>query len=147
MPSPYYKDLVRFEGTCDRLQHYEMCIPAIALNMSVYTPVGTGGPGKPPVDKTYVNISYNFLTPVDENNTRYIWFQHRNTDPNDKDISKKMNDGAIMAFNEDKEILEAVHKGMADMATPNIDMGLDQGAKIFRKKLQTLIDAEQTASS
>ncbi|MEP2558365.1 MAG: Rieske 2Fe-2S domain-containing protein, partial [Rhizobiaceae bacterium] len=30
-PSPYYKDLVRFDGTCDRLQHYEMSIPAIAL--------------------------------------------------------------------------------------------------------------------
>lgn len=147
MPSPYYKDLVRFEGTCDRLQHYEMCIPAIALNMSVYTPVGTGGPGEPHVDKTYVNISYNFLTPVDENNTRYIWFQHRNTDPNDAAISEKMNDGAIMAFNEDKAILEAVHQGMAHKATPNIDMGLDQGAKIFRKKLQTLIDAEQAAAA
>ena len=111
--------------------------------MSVYTPVGTGGPGKPHVDKTYVNISYNFLTPVDENNTQYIWFQHRNTDPNDAAISKQMNDGAIMAFNEDKEILEAVHRGMAEMATPNIDLGLDRGAKTFRKKLQDLIDAEQ----
>ncbi len=141
--SPYYKDLVKFEGNCDRKQHYEMCYPAIALNMSVYTPVGTGGPDKPVVDKTYVNISYNFMTPADEDNTQYIWFQHRNTDPNDKAISKKMNDGAIMAFNEDKEILEAVHKGMRDKVTRNIDLGLDLGAKTFRMQLQRLIDAEQ----
>lgn len=145
-PSPYYKDLVRFEGKCDRLQHYEMCYPAIALNMSVYTPVGTGGPGKPPVEKTYVNISYNFMTPIDEHNTQYIWFQHRNTDPLDREISEKMNAGALMAFNEDKEVLEAVHKGMANPATPNIDMALDLGAKTFRLQLSRRIEAEQEAT-
>lgn len=140
--SPYYKELVKFDGNSDRKQHYEMCYPAIALNKSIYTPTGTGGPDKAPVDNTYVNISYNFLTPVDENNTQYIWFQHRNTDPHDKAISEKMNAGAIMAFNEDKEILEAVHKGMRDKVTRNIDLGLDLGAKTFRLQLQRLIDAE-----
>ena len=145
-PSPYYKNLVRFDGNCDRKQHYEMCYPAIALNMSIYTPVGTGGPDKPPVEKTYVNISYNFLTPIDEDNTQYIWFQHRNTDPCDKEISEQMNAGAIMAFNEDKEILEAVHRGMGSKSTPNIDLGLDLGAKTFRLQLQRRIDAEASGS-
>ena len=141
--SPYYKDLVKFSGNCDRKQHYEMSVPAIALNKSIYTPVGTGGPDAPKVDDTYINISYNFMTPVDEHNTQYIWFQHRNTDPTDKAISEKMNAGAVMAFNEDKEILEAVHKGMDAMITPNIDLGLDLGAKTFRLKLQRMIEAEQ----
>jgi vanillate O-demethylase monooxygenase subunit len=141
-PSPYYKDLVKFDGNCDRKQHYEMCIPSVAVNRSTYTPAGTGGADAQPVADTYVNISYNFMTPVDEDNTQYIWFQHRNTDPNDKAISETMNAGAVMAFNEDKEVLEAVHKGMADMITPNIDLGLDLGAKTFRLKLQKLIDAE-----
>ncbi|WP_375267064.1 RHO alpha subunit C-terminal catalytic domain-containing protein [Planktotalea sp.] len=141
-PSPYYKDLVRFEGNCDRKQHYEMCFPAIALNKSVYTPVGMGGPGKPEVAQTYLNILYNFMTPVDENNTQYVWFQHRNTDPDDAEISKVMNAGALMAFQEDKAILEKVHKGMAAMHTPNIDLGLDLGAKTFRQALQRRIDAE-----
>jgi len=143
--SPYYKDLIRFTGNCDRLQHYEMSVPAIALNKSVYTPVGTGGPKKPAVDETYVNISYNFMTPVDETHTQYIWFQHRNTDPQDAAISDKMNAGAVMAFNEDKKILEAVQKGMDNMATPNIDLGLDKGAKAFRLHLQRLIDAERAS--
>lgn len=141
--SPYYKDLVKFPGNCDRKQHYEMSVPAIALNKSIYTPIGTGGPDAAMGDETYINISYNFMTPVDEKNTQYIWFQHRNTDPTDKAISEKMNAGAVMAFNEDKEILEAVQKGMDAMITPNIDLGLDLGAKTFRRKLQRLIDAEQ----
>ena len=141
-PSPYYADLVKFPGNCDRKQHYEMCFPAIGLNKSIYTPVGTGGPDKPVVDHTYINISYNFMTPIDEDRTQYIWFQHRNTDPDDKAISEKMNAGAIMAFHEDKEILEHVHTGMKKMATPNIDLGLDAGAKTFRLHLQRRIDKE-----
>jgi len=146
-PSPYYKDLVKFEGNCDRKQHYEMCIPGIALNKSVYTPPGTGGPNKPEGDKTYINISYNFMTPVDERNTMYIWFQHRNTDPEDKLISEKMNAGARAAFLEDKEILEAVQIGMEDMEIPNIDLALDAGAKLFRVKLQRLINEEQNSKT
>ncbi|MDE2913977.1 MAG: aromatic ring-hydroxylating dioxygenase subunit alpha [Paracoccaceae bacterium] len=142
-PSPYYAGLVRFDGDCDRLQHYEMCFPAIGLNKSVYTPAGTGGPGKPPVAETYVNISYNFMTPIDEGRTRYFWFQHRNTDPDDREISEQMNAGARVAFEEDREILEAVHRGMAAKTSPNIDLGLDAGAKLFRRALQRQIDSEK----
>jgi len=144
LPSPYYSDLVKFEGECDRLQHYELRIPSIAINKSVYTPVGTGGPDKPPVDKTYINVSYNFMTPVDDGLTRYFWFQHRNTDPNDESVSKFMNDGARMAFEEDRAVLTEVHKGMRDRQTPNIDLRLDAGAKLFRKQLQQIIDNENT---
>ncbi len=142
MPSPYYADLVKFEGECDRLQHYEMCYPAIGLNKSVYTPAGTGGPGKAHVELTYVNISYNFMTPIDENRTRYFWFQHRNTDPEDREISERMNAGALAAFLEDRDILVAVHEGMKNRKSPNIDLGLDAGAKLFRKSLERLIDGQ-----
>ena len=144
LPSPYYSGLVKFEGQCDRLQHYELRIPSIAINKSVYTPVGTGGPDRPAVDKTYINVSYNFMTPVDDGLTRYFWFQHRNTDPNDESVSKFMNDGARMAFEEDRAVLTEVHKGMRDRHTPNIDLRLDAGAKLFRKQLQQRIDNENS---
>lgn len=146
-PSPYYADLVKFEGDCDRLQHYEMSFPAIGKNMSIYTPVGTGGPSNPHTDDTYINISYNFMTPIDEDNTRYFWFQHRNTDPHDREISEKMNAGAYMAFNEDKDVLVKVHEGMKNKATPSLDLGLDAGAKLFRLHLDRLIKAEQPAEN
>ncbi|WP_226781490.1 aromatic ring-hydroxylating dioxygenase subunit alpha [Oceaniglobus trochenteri] len=141
-PSPYYAGLVRFDGPCDRLQHYEMFLPGIALNKSVYTPAGTGGPDAPPTPETYVNISYNFMTPIDGDRTRYFWFQHRNTDPQDREISDKMNAGARMAFEEDRTVLEAVHRGMKTPRTPAIDLGLDAGAKLFRQMLSRAIIAE-----
>ncbi len=141
---PYYASLVKFTGNCDRKQHYECQLPAIAINRSVFAPVGSGGPDKPLGPQTFVNVSYNFMTPVDEDNTRYYWFQHRNTDPADKAISAKMLAGAEMAFREDRDILVKVHKGMAAARTPPINLGLDAGAMRFRKMLERRIAAQQT---
>lgn len=146
-PSPYYAKIVKFVGDCDRLQHYEMCIPGIGLNKSIYTPVGTGGPGNKPTDLTLINISYNFMTPINEDQTRYFWFQHRNTDPHNEELNKFMNDGARMAFEEDRAVLEHVHSGMKDADTPYIDLGLDAGAKQFRLMMSRLIESEEASAA
>jgi phenylpropionate dioxygenase-like ring-hydroxylating dioxygenase large terminal subunit len=146
-PPAYYAKLVKFAGNADRKQHYEMVLPGIGINMSVYAPAGHGGPGKPPHPDTYVNISYNFMTPVDADNTRYYWFQHRNTDPDNAAISETMNKGALGAFLEDRDVLEAVHKGMAGRRTPHLDLALDAGALRFRKLLKQRIAAEAGAAA
>ena len=143
---PYYASLVKFSGNCDRKQHYECQLPSIAINRSIFAPVGSGGPDKPLGPQTFVNVSYNFMTPIDADNTRYYWFQHRNTDPDDKAISARMLAGAEMAFNEDRDILVQVHKGMAQATTPYINLGLDAGAMRFRKMLERRIAAEQAKS-
>lgn len=141
-PSPYYAKLVAFDGACDRLQHYEMCAPGIRLNKSIYAPAGAGGPDAPIGPKTFVNISYNFMTPIDEDRTRYFWFQHRNSLADDIEVSTYMNNGARMAFEEDREVLVQVHRGMKTSRTPHLDLGLDGGAKLFRRHVQRLIEAE-----
>ena len=53
-----------------------------------------------------------------------------------------MNDGAVMAFNEDKDVLERVHQGMKNPTSPHIDLGLDAGAKTFRLMVDRVIAAE-----
>lgn len=141
-PSPYYAKLVRFEGDCDRLQHYEMCLPAIGLNKSIYTPAGTGGYQKPQVRETFINISYNFMTPIDEDRTRYFWFQHRNSEPDNEAVSTFMNEGAYSAFEEDRVVLEKVHEGMKHAKTRSIDLGLDAGSKQFRIMVKRAIEQE-----
>ncbi len=144
-PPPYYASLVRFSGRCDRLQHYEARYPSIAINKSVYTPAGSGGPGKPFTDQTYVMISYHFMTPIDEHSTRYHWLQQRNTDADDEAITARIRAAARGAFNEDKAILEAVHVGMRDRTTPHINLALDAGAARFRRGLDALLQAEARA--
>ena len=53
------------------------------------------------------------------------------------------NAGALMAFEEDRSVLEYVHAGMKDLVTPNIDLGLDAGAKQFRRMLNREIQADE----
>ena len=48
------------------------------------------------------------------------------------------------AFNEDREILTDVQKGMSEKTGENIDIAIDAGPLLFRRRLQKLIDAEQT---
>lgn len=143
---PYYAPFVKFAGNCDRLQHYEVRTPSIAINRSIFTPAGTGGEGRRLDDSAFVMTSYNFMTPIDDNNTKYYWFQQRNTDPDDESISARLNEGALLAFEEDRRVLEAVHRGMANKRTRNIDLGIDAGPLHFRRMLETRVRAEQDLS-
>ncbi|MEM9576555.1 MAG: aromatic ring-hydroxylating dioxygenase subunit alpha [Pseudomonadota bacterium] len=142
---PYYAPRLRFTGHCDRKQHYEVRMPSTAINKSVFAPAGTGGDDNALPEAAFVNYSYNFMTPVDAAHTRYFWFQHRNSDPDNEAVSQAMFEGAVSAFNEDRRILEAVQKGMSDPARPHINLGIDAGAMRFRKMIERRIEAEQGA--
>jgi vanillate O-demethylase monooxygenase subunit len=102
-----------------------------------------GGPGVGEDARIYRMVSYNFLTPVDANNTLYFWLQHRNTDPHDQALTERIAAGAKAAFEEDRQILEAVHQGMKHKRTPNIGLLLDAGASRLRRALAERIAAEQ----
>lgn len=142
---PYYAPLVKFEGKCDRLQHYEVRLPSVCINRGIYTPAGTGGDADKLDERAYVMESYHFITPIDEDRSAYYWFQNYNTDADNSEVSERLNSGAEMAFNEDREILEAVHIGMNSKTTRNLNLGLDAGSLRFRKLLDKAIAAEETA--
>ena len=55
--------------------------------------------------------SYNFMTPVDAANTRYVWFQTRNFAPGDDAVSAAMTVGIRKVFKEDQAVLKAVQIG------------------------------------
>ena len=141
-PPPFYASLLPFPGKCDRLQHYEVRYPSTAINKSVYVPAGCGGPDRSFHSGSYIMTSYHFLTPIDDDSTRYHWLQHRNTQPRDDEITRKVAEGARSAFREDKAILEAVHLGMKRRETPNLNLALDAGSIRFRRRLEQLIVAE-----
>lgn len=145
--APFYRKLVPFSGNCDRKQHYEVRYPSLAYIKAVFTPAGTGGDeSKLPADQFLQMDSYNFMTPVDETTTRYFWFQIRNVFPGDEAIAKYMSDSVAFAFNEDREILIEVQQGMTHKRTRNIDLAIDAGPLLFRRRLLKRIEAEQAAA-
>lgn len=139
---PYYRDIFGLDGPVDRKQHYECRLPSIAVNRSVYAPAGTGGSDDALPPETLLNTSYTFMTPIDGDSTLYFWFQHRNRRPDDAEVSARMFEGAKAAFLEDKAVLEAVHRGMADPPTPALTLGLDAGAMRFRRLVERRAEAE-----
>jgi vanillate O-demethylase monooxygenase subunit len=87
--------------------------------------------------------SYHFITPVDEDHSVYFWLQHRNTDIDDEDLTQRIAAGARAAFEEDRAVLEAVHQGMKQRATPGTGLLLDASANRFRKGLAQRMAQEQ----
>jgi len=145
-PSPFYAPYLRFKGKCDRKQHYEVRYPALAIIKAIFVPAGTGGEDKPYHPDVFLMDSYNFMTPVDENQTRYFWFQMRNFAPDDAAVSQSFAQSVRDAFNEDRPVLNAVHKGMANKRTPNLDLKIDVGPLRFRRGLANLIAAESASA-
>lgn len=141
-PAPFYKKIVAFDGKCDRLQHYEVRYPGHALIRAVFTPAGTGGPDGPLHDNTFVMDSYNFMTPVTEDETRYYWFQLRNLRPEDEALSQTMSEDVRAAFEEDRAVLDEVQIGMRDKTSPHIDLSIDAGPLRFRRQLEAMIAEE-----
>ncbi|MDB5836947.1 MAG: aromatic ring-hydroxylating dioxygenase subunit alpha [Caballeronia sp.] len=143
--APFYARFVKFSGRCDRKQHYEVRFPSHAIIKAVFTPSGTGSDEGPLHEQVFLMNSYNFMTPIDESNTRYFWFQMRNFDQRDENVSRQFNEDVRHAFEEDRLILTAVHAGMANKRTPNLDLPLDAGPLRFRRSLQRLIEAQTQA--
>lgn len=141
-PAPFYAPYLRFDGRCDRKQQYEVRYPSNALIKAYISPAGTGGEDKPLHPDTFVMDSFNFLTPVDENTTRYTWFQMYNVAPGDAEVSRKFAASVRGAFEEDRVILQASHQGITDSTTPTVNLRTDSGGIRFRRRLAQMIEAE-----
>ncbi len=142
-PAPFYAPFLKFEGRCDRKQQYEVRYPSNAAIRAVFTPEGSGGEVLAQHPDAFIMDSYNFMTPIDDNTTQYYWFQMRNFAPSDESVSQRFAHSVRCAFEEDRVVLEAVHKGMMNMTTPNIGLRIDAGPARFRRQLAALIDAEK----
>ncbi|MFT5506675.1 MAG: phenylpropionate dioxygenase-like ring-hydroxylating dioxygenase large terminal subunit [Gammaproteobacteria bacterium] len=144
--APFYQKVVPFKDACDRLQHYEVRYPSLALIKAVFTHAGKGGDNFIADGDTFIMDSYNFMTPVDDRNTRYYWFQLRNVEPDNEAISTIMSEGVKSAFEEDRIILNALQKGMDEKPQGFISLRSDTGGFQFRRRLQQLIDRENQST-
>jgi vanillate O-demethylase monooxygenase subunit len=147
--TPFYRDLVPFDGHADRLQQYEVRYPSLAVIKAVFVPAGEGGEGsgEPWGPRAFVMDSYNFITPENEGRSRYYWFQMRNVRPDDADLSMAMSAAVLAAFSEDLEVLNEVQRGMNTATGPFVSIATDAGPLRFRNRLERLIEAEQAAQT
>jgi vanillate O-demethylase monooxygenase subunit len=146
-PAPFYAPFLKFSGNCDRKQHYEVHFPSHAIIKAIFVPAGTGGDGRAIHPDAFLMDSYNFMTPVNEDRTRYFWFQLRNFAPGDAQVSATFAASVRDAFEEDRVVMQAVHRGMKYKRTPNIGLAIDAGPQRFRRRLAQMIAAEREHGS
>lgn len=140
--APFFQPYVRFKGRADRLQHYEVRIPSLAVIKDVIAPSGTGAPQGKLHKDVFLLDSYNFITPVNEDQCLYFWFQVRNFKPNCRETDELLSKDFETAFNEDMVVLSAVHKGMKESKTPVHNIAGDVGSLRYRRMLSKAIEAE-----
>ena len=146
-PALFYKKIIRFNDNCGRLQLYEVRYPSHALIEAVFTPARNGGPDSGLHSETFIMDSYNFMTPTTDNKKRYYWFQLRNIRPHGAALSKVMTEDVQHAFEEDRDVLNAVQKGMSNKSLPHIDLSIDGSQLRFCRQLKAMISEEQQVDS
>lgn len=140
--APFFAKRVAFTGPADRLQHYEVRMPAQAVIKDVVAPAGSGAPEGHLHADVFLIDSYNLVTPVDDDICRYYWFQVRNYAAQDPAESEALTEDFIAAFSEDLIVLSAVHAGLK--AQPSkLDLATDLGSNHARRMLGRMIKAEQ----
>lgn len=76
--------------------------------------------------------SYNFMTPIDENTTKYYWFQMRNFAPDDAKISAEFATSVRGAFDEGSRRSDCSSQGHGQYAHAEPDLKIDARPMRFR---------------
>lgn len=90
----------------------------------------------------------NCITPETATTCHYFWASTRDFDIENEDFTRFMHDQTVLAFDEDKVILEAQQRYIdMDPAAPQIDVRGDAGGLHARKVVGALLDAEGRAAA
>lgn len=143
-PIGFFKAFGGFTGNVDRWHYYSLYTPSVAMIDFGSAPTEMAiGESEAERDRGNRVFALHFMTPVNENYTIDRWMHLRNTAVETEEASAKIDAMFEIAFNEDKEILEAVH---AEEQRPNqrrpIRIAIDRGPMVYRKRIADLLAAE-----
>jgi vanillate O-demethylase monooxygenase subunit len=140
VPPPLF---ARFLEDVDKIDRWQSAIylpPDIHMtNAGFYPPKASRAAARS-------HVALHLLTPETETTTHYFWAHSRNYSPANDETDKFMLAGMALTLGEDKEILEAQQRSLAQepgTTLPNIGIGLDVASVRARQLLQRLIEAEQ----
>lgn len=141
-PVPIFQKFADFDGNVDRWQYYYFHPPSVNVVDFGAGEVGMDH-GDAERDKWVRIHSCHYLCPETHSSTHYFWMQVRNFAPDDDAVSKEITDQFVMAFDEDKEILEAVQTAVeAGVHRPPVKLAIDNGPNRSRRMVDRLLREE-----
>ncbi|MFV0243589.1 MAG: Rieske 2Fe-2S domain-containing protein [Qingshengfaniella sp.] len=143
-PIGFFKAFGGFEGNVDRWHYYHLQLPSIAVIDfgSAPTEMQIAEDDRDAGTRVF---ALHLMTPVDENTTIDRWMHLRNTAVESPEASAKIDAMLQTAFDEDLEILEAIHAEEQRPRTRRpIRIAIDRGPMVYRKRISEMIERERT---
>lgn len=142
-PIGFFQKFGGFEGNVDRWHYYYLHLPSTAVIDFGSVDTGRNLPEEARGEGVRI-FALHFVTPVDENHTIDYWMHLRNTALGDDAASAQMDAMFKVAFDEDKEVLEAIHVSeQRPQKRRPIRIAIDKGPTVYRKRIRDLVDAER----
>ncbi|MGR6433059.1 aromatic ring-hydroxylating dioxygenase subunit alpha [Rhizobium sp. PAMB 3174] len=143
-PVGFFKKFGGFSGNVDRWHYYYLYTPCTAVIDFGSAPV-EDQIAEDERDKGVRIFALHFMTPVTKNYTIDRWMHLRNRAVGDEEASAAMDTMFRIAFNEDKEILEAVQaEEERPLKRRPIRIAIDKGPMVYRKRITELLEKERT---
>lgn len=143
-----HKRVARFEGRVDRWQIYQWSPPSILRMDAGSAPAGSGAPEGNRVPEAMQFRHTSIQTPETDTTTHYWFCQARNFSLDDEQMTEKIFEGVLEAFEEDRRIIEAQQKNLGMVANrPMIPIAADAGLNQARWLIDRALKAEQQTSS
>jgi len=145
-PVAIFEQFLEIEGAVDRWQYYVFHPPAINIVDFGIGPVGMGHADSDRAQGTRI-FSCHFLAPESDRSTHYFWMQLRNFAVDDPAVSARMTEQFVIAFEEDRGILEAVQQAQDEAGrAPSVRLAIDNGPNRSRRIVERLIRRERQAA-
>jgi phenylpropionate dioxygenase-like ring-hydroxylating dioxygenase large terminal subunit len=145
-PIPIFAKYGNFTGNVDRWHYYHFIAPNIAV---IDFGSAVAGEITDEADRTkgMQIFACHFITPVDETTCIDHWLHVRNFSQGDEAVDQRLHSDFRVAFNEDKDILEAIEQQeTAYPDFPKIRLGIDAAPMRMRRKVETMMEAERQIS-
>lgn len=140
---PLFQKFGNFTGHVDRWHYYHYHAPSIAVIDFGSAATGIGAPDGNRNDCIQI-FACHFITPVDENNCIDHWLHVKNFQA-DTETNKRLSDQFRIAFQEDKDILEAIHQNEQETRTRRpLRIAIDAAPIRMRQMVDRMIDSERT---
>lgn len=140
---PLFRKFGNFSGNVDRWHYYHYTPPSTAIIDFGSAPTGTGAPDGNRENALQI-FACHFIAPVDTENCIDYWLFVKNF-PTDEATTQSMIENFRVAFDEDKLILEAIHRNEKEPRdTRRIHIAIDASPVRMRRAIERLIEEESS---
>jgi phenylpropionate dioxygenase-like ring-hydroxylating dioxygenase large terminal subunit len=144
VPAPFHAKLADFKGPVDRWHFYDFLVPGVLI---MHSGVQTARPGESPQPRAGALEfrSCQAITPETAESSHYFYANPRNFAVDDNQVTEKIYQDVVTAFEEDRVMIEAQWSRLNSSNEATMTQILADGAFTqFRRLMMRILERDQT---